>query len=97
MQDIESKLGRQRDPLNQNAARTIDLDLLIFGDERSDSEHLTVPHPRILERRFVLEPLLELNPTLSLEGQAVRQRYVSDFEAGVFDEQEIFLLGKPIT
>lgn len=97
MQGIESALGRQRDPSNQNAARRIDLDLLLFGEERSESDHLTVPHPRILERRFVLEPLLELNPKLSLEGQALRERYASDLAAGVFDEQEIFLLGKPIT
>jgi len=60
MQAIEARLGRVRDPLNQNAPRVIDIDLLLFGEEKSNTALLTVPHPRIGERLFVMEPLAEL-------------------------------------
>jgi 2-amino-4-hydroxy-6-hydroxymethyldihydropteridine diphosphokinase len=57
---IEYALGRRRErPL---AARALDLDLLLYGDERADTPLLTLPHPRIHLRRFVLEPLNELAP-----------------------------------
>ena len=59
---IEYSLGRTREvPLGP---RTIDLDLLIFGDYRADTEFLTLPHPRIVSRKFVLAPLNELVPNL---------------------------------
>ena len=59
---IEHSLGRTRDvPMGP---RTIDLDLLIFKDARSDTEFLKLPHPRIAARRFVLVPLAELVPNL---------------------------------
>ena len=59
---IEYSLGRTRDvPMGP---RTIDLDLLIFKDLRSDTEFLKLPHPRIAARRFVLVPLAELSPNL---------------------------------
>jgi len=59
---IEYALGRTRDvPMGP---RTIDLDLLIFKDERSDTEFLQLPHPRLAARRFVLVPLNELVPSL---------------------------------
>jgi 2-amino-4-hydroxy-6-hydroxymethyldihydropteridine diphosphokinase len=59
---IEYALGRKRDiPLGP---RTIDLDLLIFKDRQLESEFLTVPHPRLALRRFVLVPLNELVPAL---------------------------------
>jgi 2-amino-4-hydroxy-6-hydroxymethyldihydropteridine diphosphokinase len=59
---IEYALGRTRDvPMGP---RTIDLDLLIFEDQRSDTEFLKLPHPRIAARRFVLVPLAELVPGL---------------------------------
>lgn len=59
---VEYALGRTREvPMGP---RTIDLDLLIFKDKRSDTEFLTLPHPRIASRRFVLVPLFELVPTL---------------------------------
>jgi 2-amino-4-hydroxy-6-hydroxymethyldihydropteridine diphosphokinase len=57
---IEYALGRRRTrPL---AARTIDLDLLTYGEERRDTQFLTLPHPRLHLRRFVLAPLAELIP-----------------------------------
>lgn len=59
---IEYALGRTRDV--PKGPRTIDLDLLIFRDHLSDTEFLTLPHPRLPARRFVLVPLVELVPTL---------------------------------
>jgi 2-amino-4-hydroxy-6-hydroxymethyldihydropteridine diphosphokinase len=59
---IEYALGRRRERLR--GPRTIDLDLLLYGEERRATEFLTLPHPRMAERRFVLVPLLELNPHL---------------------------------
>jgi len=61
-QSIENELGRIRDNNNQNAPRLIDIDLLLFGEQLSTEPSLTVPHPRITERLFVLMPLLELLP-----------------------------------
>jgi len=57
---IESELGRVRTV--KNAARTLDLDILIFGEERRDTDFLTLPHPRMLDRAFVLLPLCEIAP-----------------------------------
>jgi 2-amino-4-hydroxy-6-hydroxymethyldihydropteridine diphosphokinase len=48
--------------------RTIDLDLLLYGDQNIDEPGLTVPHPRLHERRFALEPLAELDPGLTIPG-----------------------------
>jgi len=59
---IEYLLGRIRDV--KDGPRTIDLDLLLYGDIHSDTEFLRLPHPRLHERRFVLEPLVEVAPNL---------------------------------
>ena len=59
---IEFLLGRTRDL--KNGPRTIDLDLLLYGDVESNTEFLMLPHPRLHERRFVLEPLAEIAPQL---------------------------------
>lgn len=60
LQRIENDAGRQR--TYRNAPRQLDLDLLLFGDEHIESERLTVPHPRMLQRAFVLVPLAEIAP-----------------------------------
>ena len=52
----------------RNAPRVIDLDLLYFGDEIIDADSLVLPHPRLGERRFVLQPLAEILPQLILPG-----------------------------
>ena len=65
--DVERRLGRQR--RLRWGPRTIDLDLLLYGDETIDEPGLTVPHPRLHERRFALEPLVELDPELELPGR----------------------------
>jgi 2-amino-4-hydroxy-6-hydroxymethyldihydropteridine diphosphokinase len=58
---IEERLGRKRTV--KNAPRTIDLDILYYGDRQCDEEALTIPHPRIREREFVLRGLRELGKT----------------------------------
>ena len=59
---VERALGRER--RERWGPRTIDLDLLLYGDDTVDEPGLTVPHPRLHERRFALEPLLDLDPEL---------------------------------
>jgi 2-amino-4-hydroxy-6-hydroxymethyldihydropteridine diphosphokinase len=56
---IEQRFGRVRVP-GEHSPRTLDLDLVLYGDEQIDEPGLTVPHPRLHEREFVLEPLAEL-------------------------------------
>ncbi len=65
---LERALGRTRDG-PRFGPRTIDLDLLLYGDERIDDGSLVVPHPRLHERRFALEPLAELEPSLVVPGR----------------------------
>jgi 2-amino-4-hydroxy-6-hydroxymethyldihydropteridine diphosphokinase len=65
--DVERRLGRERIGPRWGP-RTIDLDLLLFGDQVVDEPALVVPHPRLLERAFVLEPLAELVPDLEIPG-----------------------------
>jgi 2-amino-4-hydroxy-6-hydroxymethyldihydropteridine diphosphokinase len=70
---VERKLGRLRGEGPRFGPRAIDLDLLLYGAETVDEPGLTVPHPRLAERLFVLEPLVELDPTLRLpDGRGVR-------------------------
>ena len=64
---IERELGRER--RERWGPRTIDLDLLLYGGETVDEPGLTVPHPRLHERRFALEPLVELDPELLIPGR----------------------------
>jgi 2-amino-4-hydroxy-6-hydroxymethyldihydropteridine diphosphokinase len=60
LQTIEHAAGRERP--YRNAPRTLDLDVLLYGDQRLDTAELTVPHPRMHERAFVLQPLAEIAP-----------------------------------
>jgi 2-amino-4-hydroxy-6-hydroxymethyldihydropteridine diphosphokinase len=66
---IERRLGRVRGEGPRFGPRTIDLDLLLYGDELIDEPGLQVPHPRLYERRFALEPLAELDPGLEIPGR----------------------------
>lgn len=63
---IEARHGRVR--TRTNAPRTLDLDLLLYGELRSDDPGLTLPHPRLHQRAFVLRPLLEIAPQLQVPG-----------------------------
>ena len=68
LQKIEQALGRERN-YERNVSRTIDLDLLYFGSERRSDALLQLPHPRMTERKFVLQPLCDIAPDLRLPGQ----------------------------
>lgn len=76
--EVERELGRIRDG-ERYGPRTIDLDLLLYGDETIDEPGLTVPHPRLHERVFVLEPLAELAPHAVVPGRGK----VSELLAGL--------------
>jgi 2-amino-4-hydroxy-6-hydroxymethyldihydropteridine diphosphokinase len=80
LQDIERNHGRERP--YRNAPRTLDLDLLLHGDLTLDTPELTLPHPRLHLRAFVLLPLAELAPQLQIPGQGT----VSDLLARVHDQ-----------
>jgi 2-amino-4-hydroxy-6-hydroxymethyldihydropteridine diphosphokinase len=71
--EIERERGRARP--YPNAARTLDLDLILFGDQTIDTSGLVVPHPRFRERRFVLQPLAEIAPAMldPMTGQTVAE------------------------
>ena len=66
LQGIEARHGRRRS--FANAPRTLDLDLLLYGDARIDEPGLVVPHPRMHERAFVLRPLVEIDPGAEIPG-----------------------------
>ena len=66
LQRIEAAFGRVRP--YRNAPRTLDLDLLLYGDERIDTPQLTVPHPRLHQRAFVLRPLADVAPAAVIPG-----------------------------
>ena len=67
---VERELGRVRDG-ERWGPRTVDLDLLVYGDVAVDEPGLRVPHPRLHERRFALEPLAELDPALEIPGRGL--------------------------
>jgi len=70
LQEIEQAHGRER--LKHWGPRTLDLDLLIYGDQTLNEPRLTVPHPELPNRDFVLQPLLDLNPALTLpDGSSI--------------------------
>lgn len=78
---VERELGRVRGDGPRFGPRAIDLDLLLFGCEVVDEDGLAVPHPRLAERRFALEPLHDLDPGLTLpDGRAVRDLLASQLQ-----------------
>ena len=66
VKNIENNMGRVNN--FQNGPRLIDIDILLFGEQIIDSEKLVIPHPRMLERGFVLLPLAEIEPDLIIPG-----------------------------
>ena len=75
---IEERIGRVR--VERFGPRTIDLDLLVYGDEVIDEPGLTVPHPRLRERRFALEPLADLAPGLVVPGAGPVSALLAELE-----------------
>jgi len=78
--DIELMLGRKRRGLKKNAPRNVDLDLLLVGDIIIQSTPLTLPHPRLHLRAFVLRPLLDLAPDIRIPGQGPAASFLDAVE-----------------
>jgi len=78
--EVERELGRTRQG-PRYGPRTIDLDLLLFGDQVVDEPGLTVPHPRLHERLFVLEPLFELDPGLVVPGRGALAAMIAELQS----------------
>jgi 2-amino-4-hydroxy-6-hydroxymethyldihydropteridine diphosphokinase len=79
--DVERRLGRERVGPRWGP-RTIDLDLLLFGERILDEPGLVVPHPRLLERLFALEPLAELVPDLEIPGNGTVRAALAGLQSG---------------
>jgi 2-amino-4-hydroxy-6-hydroxymethyldihydropteridine diphosphokinase len=75
LQAIEHDFGRER-PF-PNAPRTLDLDILLYGQQKILTESLVVPHPRLTERAFALIPLLQLDPMIAIPGKGPAHRFVA--------------------
>ncbi|KAF3998601.1 2-amino-4-hydroxy-6-hydroxymethyldihydropteridine diphosphokinase [Glaciimonas immobilis] len=78
LQDIEQRFGRERP--YPNAPRTLDLDLLLYGTMTIDDATLTVPHPRMMLRAFVLIPLLQIDPFITVPGQGDAHQFVPQID-----------------
>jgi 2-amino-4-hydroxy-6-hydroxymethyldihydropteridine diphosphokinase len=76
LQELEHAAGRERP--YPNAPRTLDLDVLLFGAQIISTEKLTVPHPRITQRAFVLIPLLQIDPFITIPSHGPAHRFVAD-------------------
>jgi 2-amino-4-hydroxy-6-hydroxymethyldihydropteridine diphosphokinase len=74
LQAIEQEFGRERP--YRNAPRTLDLDILLYGQQKISTESLTVPHPRLTERAFALIPLLQLDPFVAIPGKGPAHSFV---------------------
>jgi 2-amino-4-hydroxy-6-hydroxymethyldihydropteridine diphosphokinase len=86
---IEAEHGRLRNSVTgeKNAPRTLDLDILLFDDLQIDERGLTVPHPRMHERAFVLVPLVEIAPEIVIPGKGVAKELLA-----VLDRSGVALL-----
>lgn len=71
---LEQTEGRVR--AYKNAPRTLDIDLLLYDDLIVNQSHLTLPHPRLHQRAFVLQPLLELTPDINLPGLGLAKKFL---------------------
>ena len=91
LQKIEQAFGRER-PF-RNAPRTLDLDLLLYGQAQIQSSSLEVPHPRMTGRAFVLKPLLELDAAIHIPGMGQAQ----DFLTSVQDQRIQVIDHAPVT
>ena len=81
---IERAAGRRRDASTpRNSARTLDLDLLLYDGRRARLPMLTLPHPRMHERAFVLRPLADIAPAVTIPGRGLARRFL----AGVRDQR----------
>jgi 2-amino-4-hydroxy-6-hydroxymethyldihydropteridine diphosphokinase len=79
--DIERSMGRER--LERWGPRTLDIDILTYGDQAIDAPELKVPHPRMTERAFVLAPLAEIAPRLRIAGREIGEWLALADRAGI--------------
>jgi 2-amino-4-hydroxy-6-hydroxymethyldihydropteridine diphosphokinase len=80
--EIERSFGRNRTGAPPGGPRTLDLDLLLYGEAEIDEDGLAVPHPRLAERAFVLEPLAELDPALEVPGKGRVEALLAKLDSG---------------
>ena len=80
--DVEQSLGRDRSSEVRFGPRTLDLDLLVHGDLVRDEPGLRLPHPRLHERRFALEPLADLDPELVVPGRGTVSELLASLDGG---------------
>jgi len=83
MQKVEQKFGRTRDKERQWGPRTLDLDMIAYDDVSMQKPDLTLPHPRLFERAFVLVPLAEIAPDRVISGIRVRDGLASVSAQGI--------------
>jgi 2-amino-4-hydroxy-6-hydroxymethyldihydropteridine diphosphokinase len=83
VQAVEQALGRRRDQEQRWGPRPIDIDILAYDDVTLDEAGLTLPHPRLLERAFVLVPLAEIAPDRVIAGRRVRDALAEVDTAGI--------------
>lgn len=76
----ERRFGRERDPAQRWGPRTLDLDLLLYGEDMIDAPGLRLPHPHLHERAFALVPLLEIAPDILIPGVGPAQRALDGLE-----------------
>ncbi len=89
---IESGLGRVR--IIKNGPRIIDIDLLLYGDETKDTKTLILPHPRMMERNFVLKPLLDLDFQCALISRKNAEELLTDEGVRFYCSKDKFLISK---
>jgi 2-amino-4-hydroxy-6-hydroxymethyldihydropteridine diphosphokinase len=82
-QAVERAFGRDRANERRWGPRTLDIDILVYGDVTLDDADLTLPHPRLFERAFVLVPLAEIAPERIIAGQRVREAAASVDASGI--------------
>lgn len=83
LQAVEHEFGRDRPTETRWGPRTLDLDILAYADLRIDMPGLTIPHPRLFERAFVLVPLAEIAPDRSIGGQTPKQALAKVAATGI--------------
>ena len=76
--EVERRFGRVREGVPAQGPRTLDLDLLLYGDAELDEPGLRIPHPRMHERAFVLRPLSELDPALRIPGKGPLEALIAE-------------------
>jgi 2-amino-4-hydroxy-6-hydroxymethyldihydropteridine diphosphokinase len=76
--EVERRFGRVREGVPAQGPRTLDLDLLLYGEAEIDEPGLTIPHPRMHERAFVLGPLAELAPGLEIPGRGPVEAVIAE-------------------